>query len=256
MLHLLGFLLLLLLRLLLGVLLLLLFLLLLVLFIPFRYDFQGHRYEEDTAAVGSVRWLFGLVSLVASYDLLQGFQMRVMLCTRWHLKSFGRNGKVDAAVSPNTQKKRDKEKQAEKKSGRTFRVTREKVLILMNASIRLLKRVTPRWVRLDTRIGFDDPADTGSLCAVLATLQALVHANPDRYKVHVVPVFEEAEASGNLELQGRLILWFIVWEGLKLAISRPFRQDIFSFLKPHAKMQGNSQTKQQVKTIQGGYEHV
>jgi hypothetical protein len=246
MLHLLGIVLLLLLRLLLGFLLLLLLLVLLVLFVPFQYDFRGHRCEEDTAATGAVHWLYRLVSLVAAHDMVQGFQLRLMLFEHWGLKSFGRSGAVKA------RKKTDKEKQPPKKDGHKFVLTREKALLIANATIRVLKRISPRWFQLEARIGFDDPADTGSLCAVLATLQAFVHTNPDRYKVHVLPVFEEAEASGHMELQGRLMLWFIVWEGLKLAISKPFRQDIFPFLKPHAQRH----TKQRNTTIQGGYEHV
>lgn len=252
MLHLLGIVLLLLLRLLLGLLLLLLFLVLLVLFVPFQYDFRGHRYEEDAAATGAVHWLYGLVSLVVSYDAVQKFQLRLMLFDHWGLKSFGRSGATDAATSVKAKRKPDREKQPPKKGDKKFVLTREKVMLIANAAIRLLKRVSPRWIRLDARVGFDDPADTGSLCAVLATLQAFVHTNPDRYKVHVMPVFEEAEASGHMELQGRLMLWFIVWEGLKLAISKPFRQDIFPFLKPHAQRH----TKQQNTTIQGGYGHV
>lgn len=251
MLHLLGVVLLLLLRLLIGFLLLLLLLVLLLLFIPFRYDFRGHRYEEDVAATGAVHWLYGLVSLIVSYDMV-GFQLRLMLFEHWGLKSFGRTGTTDTTTAVKAKKKQDKEKQPQKKGGNKFVLTREKVLLMANAAIRLLKRVSPRWVQLDARIGFDDPADTGSLCAVLATLQALFHSNSDRYRVHVVPVFEEAEASGHMELQGWLMLWFIVWEGLKLAISKPFRQDIFPFLKPHAQRH----TKQQITTIQGGYEHV
>lgn len=252
MLHLLGMGLLLLLRLLLVLLLLLLFLVLLVLFVPFRYDFRGHRYEEDTAATGAVRWLYGLVSLVASYDMVRGFQLRLMLFEHWGLKSFGRSGTTNAATSVKARKKPDKEKHPPKKDGHKFVLTREKILLMANKAIRILNRVSPRWLWLDARIGFDDPADTGSLCAVLATLQALIHSNSDRYRVHVVPVFEEAEASGHLELQGRLMLWFIVWEGLKLAISKPFRHDILPFLKPHTQRH----TKQQNTTIQGGYEHV
>jgi hypothetical protein len=86
---------------------------------------------------------------------------------------------------------------------------------------------------------------------VLATLQALIHSNSDRYRVHVVPVFEEQKPLV-IGTARSLMLWFIVWEGLKLAISKPFRHDILPFLKPHTQRH----TKQQNTTIQGGYEHV
>ena len=282
MLSVLGFLLLLLLRLVLGVVLLVLFLVVLVLVVPFRYELRGHRHEADAdaadeamtgawanttaamAASGACGWLYGLISVVASYDAAEGLRIRLVLLQRWVLKTFRKGVEATSEDTGETSEKaaearlkreaaqkkrkeaaaRRKAERAKRRPRRKFRLTREKVLLLVNAGTRALGRVMPQRVRLDARIGFDDPADTGTLCAVLGPLQALFRGDPVRYDIRIVPVFEEAALLGSLDMKGRIHLWFIVWEGLKLAISRPFRQDILPWLKPRAKQ------------VQGGYEYV
>ncbi len=284
MLSVLGFLGLLLLRLLAGVLLVLLCLTILVLVIPFRYDLRGHRNEADaevdaardpasgamasmaadTAAAGTCDWLYGLISIVAVYDPAGGLRMRLLLLSRWVLKTIRSGsgapaegaGATDGEAAAAWRKKQEAAKQrkeavARKKAGkakhkprRKFRITREKVLLIAHAGIRAVARVMPERILLDVRIGFDDPGDTGTLCAVLGPLHALFRGDPVRYDIRIVPVFEGATLLGALDIKGRIHLWFIVWEALKLAISRPFRQDILPWLKPR------------VKQAQGGYEHV
>lgn len=231
----------------------------------------------DAAASGACGWLFGLISVAAVYDPTGGLRVRMYLLSRWVLKTFRKGADAasaeagalpDAAVAAQLKReaaqKRRKEAAAEKKAERTkrtkrtpqrkFRLTQEKLLLLVNAGMRALRRVMPARVRLDARIGFDDPADTGTLCAVLGPLQALFQDDPDRFDIRIVPDFETTALVGALEMKGSIQLWFIVWEGLKLAISRPFRQDIFARLQPHAKR--FTRLKQQAKQVQGGYDHV
>jgi len=255
MLQLLGLVLLVLVRLILGLVLTLLLVLLLFLVIPFRYRLAGRRNEEETHADGLLDWLFGLISLVLSYDRVNGFRMQLMLFSRWVVKSFditkggeqagSASGKAVRGIEKAGKKNRVKlEEKVKKKSSGQFKLTREKLFILVHAGIRVLNKLMPKRMHLDSRIGFDDPADTGTFCAVLAPMQALFPTNREQYFIRIQPVFEEAEATGQIDIQGHIILWFIVWEALKLAISRPFRQDIFGFLKPHRAI------------AQGGYEHV
>jgi hypothetical protein len=236
------FLVLLVLRILLAVLLLVVAVVLLILFVPFRYDFKGHRYEEDMAAVGQLGWLFGLVSAVGSYTRSEGFQMRLVLFSRWRFGALG-NGRTADSDQALKKKAKQKEKDTAKKKSRAFRLTREKLGMLLSTLSRVLRRVMPRQVWMDARIGFSDPADTGTLCAVLAPLQVLFRTDPSRYHLLLEPVFEEEEASGQLELHGSLLIGFIVWEGLKLAISRPFRRDIFPFLYHNTQSTGMTKVK-------------
>jgi len=269
MLYVAGFLMILLLRFLLGLLLLILVILLLVLLIPFQYRLSGQRYEEEADVKGSADWLFGLVSMVFSYDNVYGLRLRLMLFSRWVIKSFdltkdeersvkgierakkkaekleARNKKLELKRSmAKTSTKNTEEKQLNQQSKVKFILTREKLFILIHTVIQVLKKVTPQHFFLHCRIGFDDPADTGTFCAILAPMQVIFRGNPKIFDIRIIPVFEDTEVSGRIDIQGHIIIWFIVWEALKLAISRPFRQDIFHFMKPH-------------KTLtQGGYEHV
>ena len=128
-------------------------------------------------------------------------------------------------------KKEKSEKEKKKSNRKKISMNREKVMLLLQAAGRALKRLLPGRMILDCRIGFEDPADTGTLCAVLFPLQALLSGRPERYDVRIMPVFEDAEATGRFFVRGHAILWFIVWEALKLAISKPFRQDIFRWVR-------------------------
>lgn len=249
------FLVLLVLRILLAVLMVVVAVVLLVLFVPFRYDFKGHRYGEDMAAVGQLGWLFGLVSAVAAYSRSEGFQLRLMLFSRWHFGSLANRRSADSDQALK-KKAKQMEKDTAKKKSRIFRLTREKIGMLLSTLSRVLRRVMPRQVWMDARIGFSDPADTGMLCAVLAPVQAIVRTDPHRYHLRLVPVFEEEEASGQLELHGSLLIGLIVWEGLKLAISRPFRRDIFPFLYHNTQSTGMAKVQHTIVESQGGQKHV
>ncbi len=235
MLQVLGFLVLLLLRFLLGILLLVLFLVALILIVPFRYHGSGYRNEENAQVHGSFDWLFGAISLEMAYSQGDGFHMKMMLFSRWVLNFSGE----DKEAVP------DKKSKSGKKQQRSdFTFTLEKGLLLGRTGLRIVKIILPRRFHLDCRVGFEDPADTGTLCAGIAPFQAIFNKHSERYSVRIMPVFDEEELTGHFDIQGHIILWFIVWEGLKLAISRPFRQDIFTFMKPR-------------KTFaQGGIDHV
>ncbi len=225
MLAVLGFILSVMLHLLLGILLFVLVILLMVLFVPIRYWFDGHRLEEESAAECRADWFFGLIAVTAAYRQAEGFHTQLLLFSRWTLNPHGKAGREKPAE--------DGKKEKEKKKGKRNKISmnREKIMLLLQAAGHALKRLLPGRMILDCRIGFEDPADTGTLCAVLAPLQAFLSGRPERYDVRIMPVFEDAEATGRFFVRGHAILWFIVWEALKLAISKPFRQDIFRWVR-------------------------
>ncbi len=229
--------------LLLGILLLVASILLNVLFIPFGYRIQGHRHEGDAMAEGRLSWLFGLGSMIFSFDGDRGFSMRLMLFSHWPVRLF--SGSKDGRLKA-TEKKRGKKKAAaaKKRERRKFHLTVDKLKLFVRAGMHIVKCMLPRQLTLDCRIGFENPAHTGMLCAAVSPLRPLLTGGNMRYNIRLMPVFDESEVSGDILIRGRIIIWFIVWEALKLAISKPFRQDIF----------GRKNTR--IATTGGGNGHV
>jgi hypothetical protein len=227
------------LHLLLGILLLFLFILLLVLFIPFTYLVEAHRHDGDERAEGKFGWLYGLGSMVFTYEGDHVFSMRLMILSRWPVKSFN-----DLTRSRQKAPRKEKASAAKKKVRRKFRMTVDKFVLLKKSAINIVKRMLPRQIGLDCRIGFENPAHTGLLCAATGMLQPVSGSMGNRCSLRFIPVFDDAELSGHIRAEGHIMIWFIVWEALKLAISRPFRQDIFG--------RGNKR----VELTGGGTHHV
>lgn len=225
------------------ILLTVLFVVLLILLVPFRYRASGFRDEDEMQIEGAVGWLFGFILATFSVNAQLHFQMKLLLFGRFSLMPhLHKKAKPVRGNTKDVEKKNEKLK--EKKNKRKFVMTLEKGKRMVRSVLRLLSRMAPRDLMVDGHIGFEDPAATGYLCAILSPLESFIQKHPRHFQVHITPVFEESRLSGMFRIKGHILVWFIVWEALKLAISKPFRQDIFGRKRP------------KVKQIIGGFEHV
>ncbi len=83
----------------------------------------------------------------------------------------------------------------------------------------LLKKIRPRLNSLKLKYGFDDPCLTGEVLAGLGVLYPFLGDNAVIY-----PDFEKQVFRGNIDLKGKVRLWFVLLAALRLLLDKDVRQ--------------------------------
>ncbi len=87
-----------------------------------------------------------------------------------------------------------------------------------NELIYLLKKLKPRKLCLDGRVGFEDPALTGKVAAVLGVMYPFYGQN-----INVMPDFENKIIQGSASIKGKIFLYPILKIAMKLMIDKKVR---------------------------------
>jgi hypothetical protein len=130
-----------------------------ILVIPIEYSCNGYKYEK-TFIEAKVKWLFGAVNFVFSYESGKGMFNRI--------KFFG--------ISPNQTKKDHVKKEKKKKEKKRFgkigiSLMKEVFKEGLEAVKKIFDKIKPKKFMLTARVGFDDPYNTGVMRALLSIFQ-------------------------------------------------------------------------------------
>lgn len=180
-----------------------------ILVIPFQYSCSGFKYEK-TFLKAKVKWLFGGVKFVFSYDSQTG--------TLKEFRLFG------IKLSPKEHKKnliqRENKKKKKKTSGKIgISLMKELFKEGLSAFKKVFNRIKPKKFMLNAKVGFDDPYNTGVLRAVLSIFQKEIQ----RYDVKIDTIFDDEVIEGRFLIQGRIIIAELIPIAIKFMFSRPVK---------------------------------
>ena len=183
-----------------------------LLFIPFSYLSYGSLDNDQGDATAEFKWLFNAIDMRMLFRLGKAFECDLRIgflhfrpdFHRWKAKP-----KKEASLV---------EKKKRKRKGR---FTKDKLIIVLKSLKRILMRYKPRKLMIDATIGFDDAYYTGLMCAGLSSISPLVNLTGS--EVRIVPEYNDALFEGCYEAEGRVVVFFLAWEALKIYFSKPFR---------------------------------
>jgi hypothetical protein len=132
---------------------------------------------------------------------------------------------------PSKEEKKEKPEKKEKAEWNLERII--KVLNLFLDALPHFKKVLNAFFRsftlvrlnLDLKLGMDSPVDTAQLAGVFWSISPMVNLIP-RVSLHMRPVFMKTTFEGNLELELKLKLLWIVVESLRAITKKPVRNFI------------------------------
>ena len=186
-----------------------LILIMLVFFVPIFFDIQVSKYNGLVLWV-KVNWLFN-----AFYCHIEkkGSQKTVAI-----VRILG----IKIPIERERAKKKKEKIKKEKKFD--FRALLNKPFLTkaFQFIIKVLKHIVPQEFRVRLSYGFDNPANTGILCGLIALFFAFFSG----YDIFLVPVFDQEILEGELFLKGRVFGFVITYYILQLVLSKTFRKTI------------------------------
>ncbi len=84
---------------------------------------------------------------------------------------------------------------------------------------KIFRNIKPKKFRAAFHIGFEDPASTGQLLAILGMIYPFFEGN-----LTITPEFEDAVFEGSLFLKGRITLFVLLMAGWKIYFNKDFRR--------------------------------
>ena len=88
----------------------------------------------------------------------------------------------------------------------------------LDALIRLLKKIRPRKLIINAEIGFDTPDTTGKLYGLFWAFKPALGED-----VNITPNFEEKVLEGNFYFKGRITIFTILINGLRIVLNKNFK---------------------------------
>ncbi|PYG88141.1 hypothetical protein LY28_01472 [Ruminiclostridium sufflavum DSM 19573] len=195
------------------ILLILLFILLAVLIIPFKYRFKGEKLG-GTVLEGSLAWLFGGIRLRFAYSTGNGFNAVIsLLCFRITLDKSRKKSKPK-----DTDKDKDSKRKKREKPGYSY-FTEDVLKKGLNCALRTLNHCKPRQLRVQAKVGFDDPMYTGLLYGINGAGFAIL----DKYNIRVKPAFEDEGLEGSFLIGGSIRIGYLLLVAIEFVLTKPFR---------------------------------
>jgi len=88
----------------------------------------------------------------------------------------------------------------------------------LDALIRILKKIRPRKLIINAEIGFDTPDTTGKLYGLFWAFKPALGED-----VNITPNFEEKVLEGNFYFKGRITIFTILINGLRIVLNKNFK---------------------------------
>ena len=209
----------------LGILIIALLLLLLVLLLPFTYKLAMTWQGLESQGTASVSWAGGLFKGYFYWGADKGFEGRFLAFrlggSSAKAKKKSATKEKEAEAKPKKEKK--KAKKTKEKIKWHFKDIQQMIRLLKEALVSILKHIKWKHFRLWVRYGFDDPALTGLVTGICAVFYETLK----RWQIYTEPAFMETCFEGELEMEGRLLVGYILWIGLKTICQQPLRSLIF-----------------------------
>lgn len=188
-----------------------------ILFVPFGYYLDGSKEDFFMIHI-EFSWLLNAIKLIGKKEENKQFV--------FFLDIFGIRipfHKTKKEGKPNERMKKEKKKKS-KKLSHYFHLFKQTFL---NELFRFVKRVSrhifPRKYHLSLTYGFEDPANTGMLNGfILMMFPNIYHSD----MIKLYPSFEEEIISGEIIIQGRIIIGVILYYFLCFYFTGRIRQII------------------------------
>ncbi len=97
-------------------------------------------------------------------------------------------------------------------------VNQETIRFVWEKVLALIRHILPVRARGTIRLGFDDPATTGSVLAACSVFYAMYGDG-----ITWIPEFQESVLEGELDLKGRVRLGTVLWLAARVLLNRNFR---------------------------------
>jgi len=187
-----------------------LFVIMLVFFVPIFFNVQVSKYNGLVLWV-KVNWLF---NAFCCYIEKKGSQKPVAIVRILGLK---------IPIERERAQKKKKEK-IKKENKFDFKVLLNQPFLTKAFQFikKVLKHILPQVFRVRLSYGFDNPANTGILCGIIALFSTYY----SRYDIYLEPIFDQEILEGELFLKGRLFCFVITYYILQLVLSKTFRKTI------------------------------
>ncbi len=193
----------------------LLSLIIFLMFIPFQYAVNC-KIKEDLYLNAGISWLFHLIKIEF---IKEGQKFKTCFFIMNKCISFKKDNK------PKEKKKKKDKKSKGKKSNLLTRDILSKKIIGYAISYfgDILKIISPEVVELKGVYGFYDPSITGILCAFMPILNKIIPSA----KIDLQPIFDDDNIDVEINIAGKIILFFIVYRTLKLILKKEIRKILF-----------------------------
>lgn len=173
--------------------------------LPVKYSFAGEKY--DSAFIkAKVSILLGLIGFYYYNDFEKKNITKVTI--------------LGLPIKISSKKKKYK-REAKKDMNKNFNNYLNKSFI--KSSLKSLGKavlhIKPKKIEIAGKIGFEDPYYTGLICA----FKNIFYPRLKNAKISIDTVFEDEVFEGRCLIQGRVILLYIAYIGLRLYCSRPVK---------------------------------
>jgi hypothetical protein len=186
----------------------LLSLIIFLMFIPFKY-IVNCKIKEDLYLNASVSWLFHLLRIKF---IKEGKNFKTCFFIVSKCFSFEKENKHKGKKSKGKKNNLiNKENLSKKVIGCAISYFSD-----------ILKIISPEIIELKGVYGFYDPSITGILCAFIPILNIIPNA-----KINLQPVFDDDNMDVEINICGKIILFFIAYRTLKLILKKEIRKLLF-----------------------------
>ncbi len=194
-------------------------LVLLIVFVPFKYYAEGSKYE--TISVKSyASWLFGAVKINFNYSTQDGIGTNFNL---FGIKKGFNKKSEDKSVKKEWGSKAKKVKDKPAYSYFTYEVFTQG----LKSVFKILNHYKPSRLRIDAKVGFEDPMYTGLLCAVRNTWFAILNKDSIRIQTN----FEDEILEGSFLIGGGIQIFYLILVGIEFVFTKPFKIVLFKNIK-------------------------
>lgn len=192
------------------ILLILLVILIAVLFIPIFFYLRANKNDDLYLSI-SINWFFNAIIIHLEKKGTEELTI--------DLKIFGI--RIPTQLKKVKKKKRVKVKK-EKKYNFKYLINKPFLNKIFRLIQKVIKHIAPREFQARLLYGFDNPADTGILCGLIATFSNYF----SQYDIKLYPVFDRQIFEGEIFLQGRIFCFVIAYYVLEVVLSKTFRKTI------------------------------
>ena len=97
---------------------------------------------------------------------------------------------------------------------------------LLRSLKKIIRHLLPDELKIRGTIGLDDPAQTGRVMEAAAVLYAFY---PDH--IQITPSFDEKVLEGEAELKGKIVLLYLLFKGIGMALSVLLNKECRGFFR-------------------------
>lgn len=225
------------------------FALMIVLFVPITYRITAQIDKEHKEAAAKVNWLFGIVRLRLNYTDSLTWKMYIL----WFDLTGNISKKKVQTEKQVPDTKEQTEKQVPEENAQTAKNddsqasvlervkeiwamithyievlkeedTKDLISHFFGVVGTILKRIRPRKLEADVIFGFDSPDITGKIYGLLCMLYPY-YGND----IHITPDFENTVIVGKVFSRGRVHIYVLLWNALRLLVNKKLFKVIHKF---------------------------